>query len=40
MQDPALSARASSEPPNLGKIAEGLDFAVITPEKKQLNKTN
>lgn len=34
----ALSARASSERPNLGKIAEDNDFAVITTRNKQ-NKT-
>jgi hypothetical protein len=37
-QKPALSARASSEPPNLDEIAEDNDFTVIIIKKKQ-NKT-
>jgi hypothetical protein len=35
MQKPKLSARASSEPPNLDEIAVDNDFAVITTKKKQ-----
>jgi hypothetical protein len=35
MQKPTLSARASSEPPNLYKIAVDNDFTVITTKKKQ-----
>jgi hypothetical protein len=34
-QKPALSARASSEPPNLDEIAEDNHFTVITSRKKQ-----
>jgi hypothetical protein len=35
VQKPALSARASSEPPNLDEIAEDNDFTVITTKKGQ-----
>ena len=34
-QKPALSARASSEPPNPDEIAEDNDFTVITPKKRK-----
>jgi hypothetical protein len=36
IQNPALSARASSEPSNLCEITESGDFAIIIPEKKQI----
>jgi hypothetical protein len=36
---PALSARASSEPPNLNEISEDTDFTVVTTERGQ-SKTN
>jgi hypothetical protein len=34
-QKPALSARDSSDPPNLDEMAEDNDFTVITTKKKE-----
>jgi hypothetical protein len=35
MQKPTLSARTSSEPPNLDEIAVDNDFTVVTTKRKQ-----